>query len=475
MTDTNNLALFSAIELLELYAARKLSPVEATRAALDQIAKYDDQVNAFALVDEEGALAAARQSEERWQRGEPCGQIDGVSTTIKDLLVTKGWPTRRGSQTTDAYATCMEDAPAVERLKEHGAVLLGKTTTPEFGWKGVTDNPLTGITRNPWNTNLTPGGSSGGAAVAAALGMGALHIGTDGGGSIRMPAAFTGIFGHKPSFGRVPAYPLSPFGTVAHVGPMSRTVADSALMLNVISGFDARDWFALQDQGLDFTNTIKDGVKGLRIAYSADLGYARVDDDVSASVAAAVQVFSDLGATVEAIDPGFEDPYEIFEAHWYTGAANAIRDISPENRAMMDTGLIEIAEQGEKIGLMDYMAAVNARGALGQHMKMFHEKWDLLITPSLSITAFEAGLEVPPNLSGGSDQKRWMEWTPFSIPFNLTQQPACSVPCGFNAHGLPIGLHIVGPMFEDALVLRAAAAFEQARPFKMPEHPTQGP
>ncbi|MBT4890227.1 MAG: amidase [Rhodospirillales bacterium] len=467
MTSTNNLAMLSATQMLTLFATKELSPVEVTRACLDQISKFDSEVNAFSLVDEEGALASAVRSEERWQCGEPCGMLDGVPTTIKDLLITKGWPTMRGSKTTDPNMACDEDAPAVERLKEHGAVLLGKTTTPEFGWKGVTDNPLTGITRNPWNTNLTSGGSSGGAAVAAALGMGALHIGTDGGGSIRIPAAFTGIFGHKPSFGRVPAYPLSPFGTVSHAGPMSRTVADSALMLNVLSGFDARDWFSLPYEGHDFTTSLDWGVEGLRIAYSADLGYADVDEDVAQCVDQAVQVFRDMGASVEEVDPGFANPYEIFEAHWYAGAANLLRDFSPEKRAMIDPGLAAIAEQGEAYSLLEYMAAVNSRGALGQHMKLFHEEWDLLITPSLSITAFEAGKEVP----DGSDQTRWMEWTPFSIPFNLTQQPACSVPCGFNDDGLPIGLHIVGPMHEDALVLRAAAAFENVKPFKMPERP----
>ncbi len=470
MMSTSEITKLAATELLSLFANKSLSPVEATKSALDQIAKYDGAVNAFCLVDEERALVSAKRSEARWQRGEPCGQVDGVPTTIKDLLVTKGWPTLRGSKTMDPNMPCDEDAPAVARLKEHGAVLIGKTTTPEFGWKGVTDNPLTGITRNPWNTGLTPGGSSGGAAVAASLGMGALHIGTDGGGSIRMPAAFTGIFGHKPSFGRVPAYPASPFGTVAHVGPMSRTVADSALMLNVIAGYDARDWFALPDQGLDFTANLNDGVKGLRMAYSADLGYAHVNDDVAACVEKAVQVFRELGAVVEEINPGFDDPYDIFAAHWYAGAANLLRDFSSEKRAMMDAGLVAIAEQGQKIQLLDYMAAVNSRAALGQHMKIFHQKWDLLITPSLSLTAFDAGREVP----DGSDQNRWMEWTPFSIPFNLTQQPACSLPCGFNDDGLPVGLQIVGPMHSDALVLQAAAAFEQAYPFRMPEQPLSG-
>ena len=240
-------ALLSATELLDLYRARALSPVEATRACLHRIARLNPRLNAFRMVDEEGAMLAAHASEERWSRSEPIGLLDGIPATVKDLLLTKGWATLRGSRTIDPNQRWEEDAPSVARLREAGAVLLGKTTTPEFGWKGVTDSPLTGITRNPWNPAMTPGGSSGGAAVAAACGMGALHLGTDGGGSIRIPAGFTGIFGFKQSFGRVPAYPPSPFGTLAHVGPMTRTVADAALMLTVISRHDARDWYALPD------------------------------------------------------------------------------------------------------------------------------------------------------------------------------------------------------------------------------------
>lgn len=468
MTDTStDLAMLSATELTRLYASKEISPVDVAKACLGRISAHDHAVNAFCLVDEETTLKSAAESEARWTKGEPCGQVDGVPTTIKDLQLTKGWPTLRGSKTTNPDGPWDEDSPAVARLKENGAVLLGKTTTPEFGWKGVTDNPLTGITRNPWNTDRTSGGSSGGAAVAAALGMGALHIGTDGGGSIRIPASFTGVFGHKPSFGRVPAAPLSPFGTVSHIGPMTRTVADSALMLNVLAEPDARDWFSLSYDNADYLDGLGGGVKGLKIAYSPTLGYAKVDADVARAVDEAVQMFSDLGAHVEAVDPGFDDPYEIFEAHWYAGAANLLRDFTDEQMAMIDPGLREIAEDGLKYSLMDYMAAVNARGRLGQHMRLFHEKWDLLITPTLATSAFEAGKEI----RDGVDKKRWMEWTPFSIPFNLTQQPACSVPCGFSDDGMPVGLHIVGPMHDDKLVLRAAAAFESVRPFPMPDAP----
>lgn len=462
---SDDLAILSATELLRLYRAKRLSPVEVARAALDRIERYNGPLNAFRLVDEDRALADAKGSEARWQRGEPKGALDGVPTSIKDLILTKGWSTLRGSLITDPDQPWDVDAPSTARLREHGAVLLGKTTTPEFGWKGVTDCPLTGITRNPWNPSLTPGGSSGGAAAAVASGMGAFAIGTDGGGSIRIPCGFTGIYGLKPSFGRVPAAPLSPFGTVAHVGPMTRSVADAALMLTVIAEPDCRDWHALPYDRRDYRIGLDDGVKGLRIAFSPNLGYARVDAEVAKKVAAAVRVFSDLGAHVDELDPGFANPWECFTKFWYAGAANLVRAFTPEQRKQLDPALAEIAEQGAAIPLLDYLDATNERGALGQHMDAFHQRFDLLLTPSLPIPAFQAGREVPEM----PDQDRWTDWTPFSYPFNLTQQPAASIPCGLTEAGLPVGLQIVGPKYDDALVLRASRAFESARPAPLPD------
>ena len=391
------------------------------------------------------------------------GQLDGVPVSIKDLLLTRGWPTLRGSRTVDPKGPWNDDAPVVARLREHGAVLLGKTTTPEFGWKGVTDGPLTGITRNPWNPKMTPGGSSGGGAAAVASGMGPLTVGTDGGGSIRIPCSFTGLFGLKPSFGRVPAWPLSPMGTVAHLGPMTRSVADAALMMNVISQPDLRDWHALPYDARDYRVGLDDGVKGLRIAYSADLGYAKVDREVAAIVKNAVKKFQDLGATVEARDPGFDDCGPLFAAHWFPGAAMIVRNTPAAKRRLMDKGLLDTAKLGEKFSNADYMAAVQKRGALGLLMNRFHENWDLLVTPTLPLAAFEAGKE----MAGIMKEKRWTDWTPFSYPFNLTQQPAATIPCGLTKKGLPVGLHIVGPRYADALVLRAARAFESAQPIPL--------
>ncbi|TMH43159.1 MAG: amidase [Betaproteobacteria bacterium] len=451
-----------ATELLEAYRKHEVSPVEVTRAVLERIERLNPVLNAFNLVSER-ALEDAKASEARWLAGQPKGLLDGVPVSIKDILLTKGWPTLRGSKTVDPKGPWPDDAPASARLREHGAVLLGKTTTPEFGWKGVTDSPLTGITRNPWNPKKTPGGSSGGAAAALAAGMGALAVGTDGGGSIRIPCSFTGLFGLKPSFGRVPAWPLSPFGTVAHVGPMTRSVADAALMLNVLALPDARDWHALAYERRDWRTGLDEGVTDLRIAFSPDLGYAKVDAEVADIVRKAVSVFSDLGARVEEKSPGFANPDAIFRTHWFSGAAMLVNAIAPDKRKLIDPGLREVAEDGAKISAAELHDAQMKRGALGTHMNLFHRDYDLLVTPTLAVAAFDVGLECPPG------KQRWIDWTPFSFPFNLTQQPAASIPCGLTREGLPVGLHLVGPRYGDALVLRAARAFESARPIALPD------
>ncbi len=461
----DDLAMMSATDLLRRYRKGDLSPVDAVKAALARIEARNPELNAFNLVDAEGALQAAQESEQRWQLGVPRGRLDGVPVAVKDLLLTKGWPTLRGSKAIDPDQAWDEDAPAVARLREHGAVLLGKTTTPEFGWKGVTDSALTGITRNPWNPARTPGGSSGGSAVAVATGMATLAIGTDGGGSIRIPAAFTGIFGHKPSFGRVPAYPPSPFGTVAHVGPMTRNVTDAALMLTVMAEPDARDWYALPAEGADYTKGIEEGVAELKIAFSPTLGGHYVDPEIAAHVEAAAKRFEDLGANVELVEPELPDCGLAFRTHWYAGAANLLRNYDEAQQALMDPGLREVAAEGAGYGLTDYQDAIKAREALGVATNKFHERFDLLLTPSLPLTAFEAGLERPPD---DSARGRWVDWTPFSYPFNLTQQPAASLPCGLTAEGLPAGLQIVGPRYADALVLRAARAYETLHPVPVP-------
>lgn len=466
---TSDPALLSAQELLRAFAAKTLSPVEATQASLERIDRLNDRLNAFCLVDHEGALKAARASEQRWMAGTPIGRLDGVTATVKDVVQAKGWPTRRGSKILADAVDDAEDSPATARLRAHNAVLLGKTTTPEFGWKGVTDNPLTGMTRNPWNPEMTPGGSSGGAAAAAAVGMGALHIGTDGGGSIRIPCGFTGIPGFKQSFGRVPAWPLSPFGTVSHVGPMARTVGDCALMLTVLAEPDGRDPYSLPYDGTDYTDRLEAGIEGLRIAFSPTFGPHSVHPEIAAALAAAAQTFTDLGAKVEQPDLDVPETADTFRTVWFSGAANLFRRFTGEQIALVDPGLQEVAAEGATYSANDLFDAVAARENLSVWMNRLHSDYDLLLMPCLPLPAFEVGKEVPP----GSNMERWTEWTPYTYPFNLTGQPAVSLPCGLTKAGLPMAIQLVGPRYADALVLRAARAFEAAMPAKLPPLATE--
>jgi aspartyl-tRNA(Asn)/glutamyl-tRNA(Gln) amidotransferase subunit A len=455
MTD---LAGLTATELVAAYRAGTVSPVEATAAALATIDAYDDAgVNAFVLVDHASATEAATRSAARWRAGEPLGPGDGVPTSIKDLLYTRGWPTLRGTALIDERGPWEDDAPAVARLRESGAVLLGKTTTPEFGWKGVTDSPRYGPTGNPRNPALTAGGSSGGSAAAVGLRMGAWSVGTDGGGSLRIPAAFTGTVTIKPTYGLVPVWPASPFGTLSHAGPITRSVADAALMLDILTGFDPRDWSALPTPVTSFRDGLEDGVRGLRLAFSPDLGHVRNEPRVEAAVRAAVEVFADAGAIVERVDPGFADPVDAFHTLWFTGAAKVVAPYGADALARVDPGLRRAAERGHGVGAAEYLDAVAVRVDLGERMGRFHRTYDLLLTPTLPITAFPKGADVPP----GWHSPDWTSWTPYTYPFNLTQQPAASVPCGF-VDGLPVGLQIVGPRHADALVLRAARAYERA-------------
>src|SRR3954453_13619378 len=320
MTSASDLAFASALDLVELYRTQALSPVEAAEALLDRAEALQPKLNAFCVIDRDGALEAARAAERRWRDGAPLGPLDGVPVTIKDLVLMRGFPTRRGSQMIDPVPDT-EDGPAVARLREAGAVILGKTTTPEFGWKAIGDSPLTGITRNPWNPERTPGGSSAGAAAACAPGIAPLHVGSDGAGSIRNPSAFTGIFGLKPTFGRVPAWPYGTMGVLSNVGPMTRNVRDAALLLNAISRPDHRDAYCLPPDGRDYLDGIEDGVKGWRVAYSPDLGYAKLDPEIATAVAQAARQFEALGAVVQEVRDIFPSPREALLTLWRAGSA----------------------------------------------------------------------------------------------------------------------------------------------------------
>lgn len=458
MGDTNELAGLSATQMLELFESGGLSPVEVAEAALERIETLDGQVNAWCYLDPETTLAAARAAEERWRLGMPMGRLDGVPVAIKDMFLTRGWPNTKGSHIVD-NTPGHEDAPAVAALRRHGAVPLGRTTTPEFGWKGVTDTPRYGITRNPWDPDKTAGGSSGGSSAAVVLGMSPLALGTDAGGSIRIPAGFCGHPGLKPTQGRAPIWPPSPFGFLAHPGPMAWTVRDCALLHQVMCETDTRDP-TLPPDPVDCIGALDGGVRGLRVAFSPRLGYVDVHPEIAAAVKAAVAVFEELGAHVEEVDPGFGDPLDAFGRLFYGGAANALRDVSAADRKQMDPGLITVVKQAEKLSMLDYQAALNERAMLTEGMARFHQRYDLMLTPALPIPAFQAGREVPEDWP----HERWPTWTPFTYPFNMTGQPAMSVPCGFTGEGLPVGLQIVAARHHDALVLRAGHAYQSARP-----------
>ena len=458
----------TATELMALYRSGDASPVEAMQQTLDRVERLDPVLNAFCYLDADAGLAAARESEARWQAHRATGaavrDLEGVPSTLKDLLLTEGWPTLRGSRAIDPAQPWDADAPCTARMREAGAAIFGKTTTPEFGCKAETNSPLTGLTGNPWNPERTPGGSSGGSAAAVAAGLGQLSMGTDGAGSVRIPAAFCGGVGMKASFGRVPAYPLSPFGSVAHVGPHTMSVTDCALMMNVVSRPDPRDWTSLPYDPVDYTAGLDDGIRGLRVAYSPTLGYATVHPDVATAVERAARDLESLGAIVEQVDPGFDDPLEISTGLWFVASRTVYETLSPEGQAVTDPDFAAQAEQGAMLSAQDVQKLSMRRNDLGLLMRLFMTRYDILVTPSVAIPAFESR----PAGTVPMTPESMLSWTPFSYPFNLTQQPAVTVPCGLSGDVLPIGVQFVGPAHGDALTLRAARAYETLHPVPRP-------
>ena len=454
-------AFMALTDLVASFRAKDLSPVDAVRTAYARIDACEKDLNAFChLLDEGEALTAARAAERRWSEGRPAGPLDGVPITVKDAILATGWATLRGSRLSDPGTPDSEDAPSVARAREAGAIVIGKTTMPEFGWKGVTDCPLSGITRSPWDLAMTPGGSSGGSAAALAAGIGNAAIGTDAGGSVRIPGSFSGLVALKATYGRIANYPPSGAGSLGHIGPMTRTVADTALMLNVLARPDARDPAGLPYDGRDWRAGIEDGAAGLRVAFSPTLGYARVDPEVAALVSKAAEGFQALGAEVVTVERPFEDPSPCFRVHFFSGISHALRGITPEQRGLIDPGILPVLEQARAIGRTEYMEAIDRRVAFSRSARQFLETCDVLVTPTMAVPPFAAGRLSPE----GYDQENWMEWSPFTYPFNLTGQPAISVPCGFTAGGLPVGLQIVGQYHDEATVLRTARAYEAAHP-----------
>ncbi|HTY79423.1 MAG TPA: amidase [Candidatus Bathyarchaeia archaeon] len=462
---SDDLAWMSAVEMAAAIRRKKLSPVEVMKAVLARIERLNPTLNAFVTLMPEQAMRDARAAERALgKKGAKLGPLHGVPFSTKDLVLTKGIRTTFGTR---LYADNVptETAPMVERMLAAGAVQLGKTNTPTFGWIGATHNLLFGATRNPWHLDRTPGGSSGGASAAVAAGLGPLAIGTDGGGSIRIPASFAGIFGHKPSFGRIPLQPGSAVWSLSHIGPMTRTVTDAALMMNVCAGPDSRDPSSLPAERVDYVKALKGSLKGLRVAWVPDPGYAKlVDPEIVAVCARAAKRFRELGCRVEEVNPRWPSPKLPWKAIFCGGVAARLAGYLPERRADIDAGLAALIDETLAWGPTTYVQAWFDRNAWWEHPRRLFETYDFVLTPTVACPPFKIGLDNPHEIAGRPAEP--YEWIPFTYPFNMTGQPACSVPAGFTAEKLPVGLQIVGRRFDDATVLRAAHAFERAQPWQ---------
>ncbi|HXG16300.1 MAG TPA: amidase [Calidithermus sp.] len=452
-----------AVELAALIRSKAASPVEVTEAVLARIEALNPRLNAFCLVAADAARRAAREAEIAVMKQEPLGPLHGVPVSLKDVIFTRGLRTTGGSRLF-AEAVPEEDDVAVARLRAAGAVILGKTTTSEFGHKAVTESPLFGVTRNPWDPALTPGGSSGGAAVAVATGQGPIGLGTDGGGSCRIPAAFCAVYGFKPSWGRIPhtvGFPA--WEHLSCTGTLTRTVRDAALALDVLAGPDDRDRFSLPREAGSYLAACEEAVRGLHVAWAPDLGYATVDPRVHALCESAAAEFESLGCHVEVVNPGWDSPEEIFGtliaaqfwAHWSEALA--------EREAQLDPTLAKFVRRGAGISARDYVLAHDRARRFWSEVQGFLARFDLLLTPTTAVPPFPADQAPPREIRG--QRVSVLGWMPFTYPFNLTGQPAASVPAGFTDEGLPVGLQIVGRRWADRTVLAASAAYEAARPW----------
>ncbi len=444
------LCKLDAATVMQLYTSGELSPVDVVKATLEHAEEVQVRYNAFSSIDHEGALDAARASEYRWQRGAPLSPIDGVPTTIKDIVRVKDWVVRFGSYITSAQPFA-EDAPSVKLLREAGATFIGQTTSPEFAWKPTTDSPLRGVTLNPWDPSKTPGGSSGGAAVAAATGAGIFHLGTDGGGSIRIPSSFTGVVGHKPTFGRVPNFPPSGFFSVSHTGPLTRSVDDAYRMLLAMSGRNLDDW--TQSIGdLPPIQLSEVSFRSMKIGFWRQPPVGALNAEIDIAVSSAMETLADQGASIIPFTLPIDDVLDLFDHHWLAGAALRYTSITEDDRSKLDSGFREAAEKGLRLSAVELLAAQVKRAHFGAAMDVALNSVDVVISPATAHLPFATAMNAPPNTGA----KSWTEWTGFSYPLNLTGQPACVVSCGFSATGLPIGIQIIGARGADGRVLSIA-------------------
>lgn len=452
---------FSTLELLRAYREKKASPVEVAAAVMARIEMLNPDLNAFSVIDPDVTVTMARASESRWQKMRPLGIADGIPTTIKDGMATQGWPSRGGSLSTEPRELLTYDCACVARLREAGSIFVGKTATSEFASKGVTNSPLHGATRNPWSLTLGSGGSSGGAGVAAALGLGTWHAASDAAGSIRIPSAFCGVFGFKPSYGTVPLFPSNIFSGLSHHGAIARTVPDVAAMMSIITRSDVRAPRATPPHHVNLYEevNIDHNIKGWRIGYHRGTD-GWVDPEIDALVERAVAVLEDLGAHIEETHVDFADARDQIEVLWRVGCALLVDRVAEDRRILLDPNLREMAERGREISAREFRMAQLGAEELTTRLQLLCSKNDLLLMPTVPIQPFQVDLDVPPDGRWNS----WIDWNPFTYPFNLSQQPAMSVPCGLTQSKLPAAFQIAGARFTDSKVLRAARAYELACP-----------
>lgn len=454
-------AFATALEMRDAIARRDVSPVEIMQATLARIERHDAKLNCFATYAPELAMDAARKAELEQMSGGPCGPLHGVPISVKDLIAVKDVKLAFGSRAM-ADNVAAADAPSVERIRRAGACFVGKTTTSEFGCKAVGDSPLTGITRNPWDTTKTPGGSSCGAAASVASGMTPFALGTDGGGSIRVPASLTGLFGIKANFGRVPVYPVAATPTLAHVGPLARTVRDAALLLGVVSGHDRRDAFGVDGPVPDYLGACDRPARGMRVAWSRTLGYAKPDAEVADIAERAARTFTDFGCEVVEVDTVLDrDPVDLWVSEFYAGVGVRLKKQLTEQHAMLDPAVADVLKDALAQTSEEYYAKVFRRYELREKLRVFFDRFDLLLTPTLPCAAFDVGLNMPPQHA----DRNIVSWVYYTYPFNLTGQPAASIPAGMTRGGLPVGLQMVARINHETDIFRAAAAYEAARPW----------
>ncbi len=460
----------TALEMRDSIARKQISPVELLKDVYERIDALEPKLNCFTTLTPELAFESARRAEQAVMRGESLGPLHGLPVSVKDLIAVGGVRQTFGSRVM-ADNLAAGDAPSVERIKAAGACIVGKTTTSEFGCKAVGDSPLTGVTRNPWDLSKTPGGSSCGAAASVAAGVTPFALGTDGGGSIRAPASFCGVFGIKPQFARVPVFPVSATPTLGHVGPLARSVRDAALLLSVIAGADRRDPFSQQGPVPDFLGACEHGVEGMRIAWSPTLGYARADSEVVKIAETALRTFEDMGCEVVVLENGIgDDPADIWTAEFYAGVGTSLRHVLLESRELLDRAVAGVLDNALEQSLLQYYGGVFERYQFRERVRTIFEPFDLLLSPTVPIPACDIGIEIP----GQAQGRNLCTWQYYTYPFNLTGQPAASIPVGFTTSGLPVGLQMVAKTGCETDIFRAAAAFEVARPWLHKAPPLNG-